>query len=161
MSRRAWQRRNIRRNRVVDSSPSINRLNKRSPEACRKGRQDGLFQEWSDDDSSFSPSSGSESDEDYHERRLVTQPMASLINGYKKQSVALSSDKSNSRLQPASDSDSDDDSDGDSGYGSLEDPDERADFYDDLLESFRAEGPTLANHGDGTKKMIEEESNDG
>ena len=87
--------------------------------------------------------------------------MASLINGYKKQSVALSSDKSNSRLQPASDSDSDDDSDGDSGYGSLEDPDERADFYDDLLESFRAEGPTLANHGDGTKKMIEEESNDG
>lgn len=49
------------------------------------------------------------------------------------------------------------DSDVDSGYTSLEDPDERADLYDDLLERFRAEGPTLANHGDNTKKMIQEQ----
>jgi hypothetical protein len=51
----------------------------------------------------------------------------------------------------------DSDLDVDSGYASLEDLDERADFYDDLLERFRAEGPTLANHGDNTKKMIEEQ----
>jgi len=54
-------------------------------------------------------------------------------------------------------SDSDSDSDIDSGYASLEDPDETADFYDDLLERFREEGPTLANHGDNTKKMIQEQ----
>jgi len=49
------------------------------------------------------------------------------------------------------------DSDVDSGYASLEDPDETADFYDDLLETFRAKGPTLANHGDKTTKMIQEQ----
>jgi hypothetical protein len=50
------------------------------------------------------------------------------------------------------------DFDVDSGYGSLEeDPDERAEFYDDLLERFRAEGPTLANHGDNTKKITQEQ----
>jgi len=54
-------------------------------------------------------------------------------------------------------SDFDSDSDIDSGYASLEDPDETADFYGDMLETFREEGPTLANHGDNTKKMIQEQ----
>jgi hypothetical protein len=56
-----------------------------------------------------------------------------------------------------SDCDSDSDSDVDSAYASLEDPEETADFYDDLLERFRTDGPTLANHGDNTKKMIKEQ----
>ncbi|KAJ4465564.1 hypothetical protein J3R30DRAFT_3413928 [Lentinula aciculospora] len=46
-------------------------------------------------------------------------------------------------------------SDIDSGYGSLED--DRVDFYDDLLEQFRTKGPVLSNHGDNTKKMIQEQ----
>jgi hypothetical protein len=46
----------------------------------------------------------------------------------------------------------------DSGYVSAgddaEDPDETAEYYDDLLQQFREEGPTLANHGDNTISMI-------
>lgn len=61
------------------------------------------------------------------------------------------------RLEPELDFDFESDSGDHSGYASVEDPDERADFYDDLLETFRAKGPTLANHGDNTKKMIQEQ----
>ena len=51
--------------------------------------------------------------------------------------------------------DSDSDSKVDSGYSSLkEDPNTRADFYNELLERFRIEGPTLANYYDNTKKII-------
>jgi len=51
-------------------------------------------------------------------------------------------------------SESDPDSEDDSGYCSLdEDADEKAEYYDDLLERFQAEGPTLANHRENTKKM--------
>ena len=50
------------------------------------------------------------------------------------------------------------DSDLDSGYSSLnDDPREPTDFYDDLLAKFEKEGPTLANHGKNTKKMIREQ----
>ena len=50
---------------------------------------------------------------------------------------------------------SDSDSKVDSNYSSLkEDPNIRADFYNELLERFRIEGPTLANHYDNTKKII-------
>ena len=46
----------------------------------------------------------------------------------------------------------------DSGYHSLdEDPDDKADYYDELLERFRADGPTLANHGENTEKMEKEQ----
>lgn len=46
----------------------------------------------------------------------------------------------------------------DSGYASAEDdaqdPDKTAEYYDGLLQQFREEGPTLANHGDNTADMI-------
>ncbi|KAJ0103794.1 hypothetical protein J7T55_004196, partial [Diaporthe amygdali] len=46
----------------------------------------------------------------------------------------------------------------DSGYGSQEeDPDEKARYYDELLERFRAEGPTLADHSRNTVRMEEEQ----
>ena len=48
------------------------------------------------------------------------------------------------------------DSDDDSGYCS-EDEDDNAEHWDTLLERFRAEGPTLANHGENTKKMEREQ----
>lgn len=53
--------------------------------------------------------------------------------------------------------DSDFDPDTDSSRASGEDPDESADFYDGLFERFQKEGPTLGNHADSTKKMIEEQ----
>ena len=50
------------------------------------------------------------------------------------------------------------DSDLDSGYSSLnDDPREPTGFYDDLLTKFENEGPTLANHGKNTKRMIREQ----
>ncbi|KAK0701564.1 hypothetical protein B0T26DRAFT_681697 [Lasiosphaeria miniovina] len=50
------------------------------------------------------------------------------------------------------------DSNNDSGYCSLnEDADDKAQYYDDLLERFRADGPTLANHGENTQTMEEEQ----
>ena len=56
------------------------------------------------------------------------------------------------RIRPESDSDLD------SGYSSLDDdPREPTGFYDDLLAKFEKEGPTLANHGNNTKKMIREQ----
>lgn len=63
-----------------------------------------------------------------------------------------------SLAEPESEPESDSDSDVDSGYGSAsfsadEDPDETAAFYDDLLDGFRKDGPTLADHGDDTKRM--------
>ena len=51
--------------------------------------------------------------------------------------------------------DSDSDSKVDSSYSSLnEDPNIRADFYNELLEMFRIKGPTLTNYYDNTKKII-------
>ena len=53
---------------------------------------------------------------------------------------------------------SESDSDLDSGYSSLNDDlREPTGFYDDLLTKFENEGPTLANHGKNTKKMIREQ----
>jgi hypothetical protein len=46
----------------------------------------------------------------------------------------------------------------DSGYGSSkEDADEKARYYDELLEQFRAEGPILAKHARNMMKMEEEQ----
>jgi hypothetical protein len=53
--------------------------------------------------------------------------------------------------------DSNFDPDTDSGCESGEDPDESAEFYDGLFETFQKQGPTLGNHADSTKKMIEEQ----
>lgn len=56
-----------------------------------------------------------------------------------------------------SETDSDEDSDEDSGYCSLEDEDEEAKYYDDLLATFREQGPTLASHGENTRRMKEKQ----
>ncbi|KAJ0103733.1 hypothetical protein J7T55_000242 [Diaporthe amygdali] len=46
----------------------------------------------------------------------------------------------------------------DSGYGSQEeDTDEKARYYDELLQRFRAEDPTLADHSRNTVRMEEEQ----
>lgn len=54
--------------------------------------------------------------------------------------------------------DSQSDADLDSGYGSADgDTDKTAGFYDDLLARLETEGPTRADHGTNTKRMIEEQ----
>jgi len=52
-----------------------------------------------------------------------------------------------------SNSDDDNDLDNDSGYCSLNNANKRAEYYNDLLERFQKEGPTLANHRENTKRM--------
>ena len=155
MPRRAWQRRNILR-AAASTSPATSKakLQKQAFNAHREGRSAGLLQEWPGEDSSFSCGSDSESDGDYHERRPAARRIVPADGVHKVRATDIPSNISEC-LKLESDSDSD--SDIDSGYASLEDPDERADFYDDLLERFREEGPTLANHGDNTKKMIQEQ----
>jgi hypothetical protein len=154
MPRRAWQRRNILR-AAANTSPvarSKAKLQKQAFNAHREGRSAGLLQEWPGEDSSFSCGSDSESDGDYRERRPAARRIVPADGVHKVRDIP-----SNISECLKLESDSDSDSDIDSGYASLEDPDETADFYDDLLERFREEGPTLANHGDNTKKMIQEQ----
>jgi len=155
MPHRAWQRRNILR--AAASTPPVagsrEKLHKKAFDARGEDRSADLVQEWPGEDSSFSCGSDSESDGDYRERRPARR-IVPAEDVHKVRAADIPSDISECLKL---DSDPDSDSDVDSGYASLEDPDERADFYDDLLEKFRAEGPTLANHGDNTKKMIQEQ----
>ncbi|KAI1845332.1 hypothetical protein JX265_014084, partial [Neoarthrinium moseri] len=52
----------------------------------------------------------------------------------------------------------DSDVESNSSFESVEDcVDEGPDFYDDLLATFKAQGPTLANHSRNTKRMEEEQ----
>ena len=150
MSRRAWQRRIIRR--AAASTPPV--VRSQAFKARGDSRSVNLVQEWSDDDFSSTCSSDSESDGDYHERRPATRRIVPAANVHKVRATDIPSDNSECL---ESEPDFDSDSDVDSGYASLEDPDETADFYDDLLERFRTDGPTLANHGDKTTKMIQEQ----
>jgi hypothetical protein len=135
MPRRSWQRRYIRRN------------------AKAQGRGRELPHDIA---SGFSYSSDSESGGD-KERSPVIQRVKPATMTYKRLS-SLNMSSYDSESTSESEFDSDSDSKVDSGYGSLEeDPNTRADFYDELLERFRVEGPTLANHCDNTKKMIQDQ----
>ncbi|KAK3939621.1 hypothetical protein QBC46DRAFT_342346 [Diplogelasinospora grovesii] len=129
--RRAWQRRNLGAKRAAA---------KRSDET----------------DSSFASSSDSESDDSEEYESPRRPPIASRAVRPRMQhiSVDVLSDESDFSCP----SDSDCDSGFDSGYHSLEeDPDDKAEYYDELLERFQTEGPTLANHGDNTKQQDQEE----
>lgn len=58
----------------------------------------------------------------------------------------------------SSETESDYNSDVDSGYCSIEeDADDRAEYYDDLLQKFRIDGPTMANHSKNTKNIIQKQ----
>jgi len=87
------------------------------------------------------------SDAGYHERRPVTQQIVSASSVHKARTTDVPYDILEFlKSEPGCDSDSD--SDVDSDYASLEDPNDTADFYDDLLDRFRTDVPTLATHGD-------------
>ena len=150
MSRRTYQRRNMRR--AATSCPRVARSNQETDNLTFEARGESWLadQECLDGDSGFSCSSDSETEDN----RQVIRRTVPTVNVQTVYTVDIPSDNSECL---ESELDFDSDSDADSGYASVEDPDERADFYDDLLERFRAEGPTLANHGDNTKKMIQEQ----
>jgi hypothetical protein len=66
----------------------------------------------------------------------------------------MSVDGSDEALDSDFDSDSSSDSDMDSGYASAEeDSNEVAEYYNGLIDHYEAEGPTMANHDENTKKM--------
>ncbi len=157
--RRAWQRRTLSHKRPAASQSvcgSEGQVAKRARAAPRRESRYGR----EEDDSDFSFVPGSDSDSDCSDANggawcpdLRRTPQAP---------------RRETRLRPENSSyddvdadipcDSDADSGFDSGYHSLEDDsDDKADYYDELLEQFRAEGPTLANHGENTEKMEKEQ----
>ena len=158
MPRRAWQRRNLRRNRTTDSSSSTEKAPQRAGTAPERNRQPSFVQDRGDEtDCGVSSTSDSEPEEEYGQIRRPTALYTTRAARPRRQG---SSDISSDPTRPGSDSDSDSDSNsnlesnGDSGYCSLEeDVDDRAEYYDDLLERFRREGSTVANHGENTKAM--------
>jgi len=121
------------------------------------GSQDPLKRGDETDPSVGSPSDSEPEEEEYGQSRHrpaapLTTPAAQPSRQRSSTDVFLSD-----HTCLGSESDSDSDSDHDSGYCSLdEDADERAEYYDDLLERFRKEGPSLANHGVNTTKMAKE-----
>ena len=151
MPRRAWQRRNLRRNRAAVTN-STEQPSQRAGAAPAKNKQARLVQDRGDETaSSVGSASDSESEEEYGQSRRLTAPQTTRAARPRRQGCSdASSDHTRSDCDPDSDSGSDDDS----GYCSLgEDVDDRAEYYDDLLERFRREGPTVANHGENTKVM--------
>jgi len=152
MPRRAWQRRNLRRNRAADSNSSTEQPPQLAGTAPERNRQPNFFQDRGDEtDSRVGSTSDSEPEEEYGQSRHPTASHTSRAARPRRQG---SSDVSSDHTHSGSDSDSDSESKGDSGYCSLEeDADDRAEYYDDLLERFRREGPTVANHGRNTKAM--------
>ena len=157
MPRRAWQRRNLRRNRATDSNLSTEQSAQRVGTASAQNKQPISGQEKGDEtDSSVGSASDAEAEEDYGPTRRPTAPrMAPAARPRRQRS---STNDLSGHTCSSSDSDSDSEDDDDSGYCSLDDDaDGRAEYYDDLLERFRKEGPVLANHGDNTKKMETEQ----
>ncbi|RYO82759.1 hypothetical protein DL764_009563 [Monosporascus ibericus] len=154
--RRAWQRRNLRRDSVVAGSSSAPKSHKQAWKPQIRGWQRSSGQERGDEtDSAFgsSLSSNSESDSEFDGRAPRRMALAARSCRSQKRSNVSSADSDSGSW-----SDSCSDIDADSGYGSIEqDLDDTADFYDDLLAKFEIEGPTLADHGDNTKKMIQEQ----
>ncbi|KAK3935512.1 hypothetical protein QBC46DRAFT_367527 [Diplogelasinospora grovesii] len=157
MPRRAWQRHNLRRNRAAAGNPSTSGSKEQPAQRTRtasiRSRQSRSGQERVDEtDSSISSDSNSESDEECSRSRHPVPRRKTPAPRPRKQ--RRSTDVSSGDTESSSDSDMDDDP----GYCSLEeDADDKAEYYDDLLARFRAEGPTLANHGENTKKMEEEQ----
>ncbi|KAK3933445.1 hypothetical protein QBC46DRAFT_414764 [Diplogelasinospora grovesii] len=129
MYRRAWQRRGIRCDRAAASkSTTISKDEPRKP-ARETQRHASRVQEWPDDTSLDSESTGESDTCIPVNRRIIS------VTGTCKVSRRLDASDSDSSSESESDSDID------SGYGSLEeDPDERAEFYDHLLERFRSQG---------------------
>ena len=152
MPRRACYSRAGGRHRALQKSPPSHRgvnghaltRQKQRGQATNDGTQSDLGR-----DSDSGP------DEEYEECYLRTNrriPKGGPSS--RPEAIETDSDDVWLSLGPTSDSDSH----FDSGYGSHSDAvDESADFYDDLLERFRAEGPTLANHSKGTRKMTQEQ----
>lgn len=159
MPRRAWQRRRLRPDATGAHHPagSISQeqpvkragvpLTQNRPPRARAKRNNR-------NESSSSSESDTDSDEEYGE----------TSRSVSKRSPRSSTDRHHNHIPVLGDetdpsSDSDSDSDSDSGYCSLEeeDDDEKAEYYDQLIERFRREGPTLANHGKNTTKMEEEQ----
>ncbi|KAK3934987.1 hypothetical protein QBC46DRAFT_424370 [Diplogelasinospora grovesii] len=158
MPRRAWRRHNIRRNKAAASNPSTSRLKEKlGSQTYRtqgRGPQRRSFEAWPDDtDSSFNCGSDGESDGEpdgeYGERIPVALQAVPTARTRERQQLAdISSDDLDSESDLS-------DFDVDSGYGSLEEDSDE--FYDGLLERFRTEGPTLANHSENTKNMMHEQ----
>lgn len=161
MPRRAWQRRNLGRNRTAPANPPPSRSNEQpiqqqTQKAQGQGRRKHPPQEVDDEAySSAGSGSDSESNGEYDNRRPIPRrTIPSVRPGKRQKPSRISLDASDSSSESESDSDSNSDSGVDSGYGSLsDDADDMAEHYDELLARFQAEGPTLANHGEKTQKM--------
>ena len=149
MPRRAWQRRNLRR--AAGSNSSTEQPAHHAGTAPARKRQSSFGQERDEEaDFSVGSTSDSEPEEEYGQRRRPAPRTTPAAQPRRQRRSDALSDHTRSGSESNSDSESDDDS----GYCSLdEDADERAEYYDDMLERFRKEGPTLANHGENTKRM--------
>jgi hypothetical protein len=153
--RRAWQRRNVRRNKFASGGTTVFTSNKHSTEQIQRAAK----RDWQ---SSFTPGFEPKSTGDYFECRHTPQHSLAVISDKRQESGAAFSGQSSAieqEVEPGLDSNFY----GDSGHNSAlssadEDPDETATFYDDLLEDFRNDRPTLANHGENTEniKLAEE-----
>ena len=122
------------------------RLKKKHAQRNRKPVRDS--ERWNTD-SSFINSSGSEDSDSNWSERSSPLPRTRAVPSHRQ--YGPDSDASSA-------SESDYDSDFDSGYCSIEgDADDRAEHYDDLLAKFRIDGPTLANHSNNTKNMIQKQ----
>ena len=160
--RRAWQRRSLGRKRSAVSPPRpiAGSQSKSAKRVLLSPRWDSrLGSESENSNSSFviELDSGSECSEVRGARRSdPTPPVTSKHLGPR--GKPHSTDTPIEGVEYSILSESDVDSGPDSGYQSLEDdPDDKAYYYDELLQQFQADGPALANHGENTERMEKEQ----
>lgn len=161
LPRRAYQRRNLQRDRNAASIPSTSGSKEQPLQVTRTTstwNQQSRSGQGHDDRAGSDTSSDfdSESDEEYGKSHHAAPRRTTLVRQPPKQRSSAGVSYADGESSSLSDSNSD--SDDDSGYCSLEeDTEEKAEYYDALLERFRTEGPTLANHGENTKRMEDEQ----
>ncbi|KAI5459500.1 hypothetical protein BGZ63DRAFT_448187 [Mariannaea sp. PMI_226] len=154
LPRRAMQRRKIPRNRASAGNHSQSVQKPCSQAQVGQNRADTTHNDAQDSVSEYSDGSEPESEDDHSDS--IRKPSQNARPGSKKdqRNSLMSVDGSNEASDSELDSGSSSDSDLDSGYASAEeDPNEVAEYYNRLIDHYEAEGPTMANHDENTKKM--------
>src|SRR5512142_333442 len=117
MPRRAWQRRNLRRNRAAGSNSSAEQPSHHAGTAPARKSQPSFGQERDEEaDFSVGSTSDSEPEEEYGQRRRPAPRTTPAAQPCRQRGSDTLSDDTCSSSESASDSDSDDDS----GYCSLD-----------------------------------------
>ena len=159
MPRRAWQRRRLRPNASSAHDPAGLTSQKQAPKragvALTQSRHPSTSAKRnSRKDSSSDSESETDSDGEYGRTSHSVARRSTRASATRRHNPPLGS---SDETDASSNSDSDPESN--SSYYSLkedEDNNDKAEYYDELIERFRKEGLTLTNHGKNTRKIKEE-----